>query len=396
MQPLMAGAVPGWQAPASPLKPQDAPERRLRGSADLAGKDSSPAGSDARPGGDHQPATKMPIYRQFVGRPFAHCATLTVLPDESLLAAWFAGSYETAPDVAILAAQYDRARRLWSPPRVIADVPDHSLGQPVFLSRPKGELWLFFVVITDRGVTLSPSPPGWASARPYWQRSLDYGHTWANPQLLLDYPGLMFRSRPLILPGRIILPMYDENTWESRMLISDDDGQSWALTAPIDSPVGNIHPTLVQLPEGRLLTYLRPGEKGGVIWRTESLDGGETWSQPTPTLVPNPNSGFDLLRLQSGRLALAFNNSDRLRTPLCVALAQEDEHWHRLRTLEDAYAEFSYPSLAQTQDGLVHVVYTYRREHIHYACFTENWLQEGKPYDKSQDKRRDRTAAHPL
>jgi predicted neuraminidase len=345
---------------------------------------------------DDQLATKMPVFQQLAGRPLAHCASLIALPDESLLAAWFAGSYETAPDVVILAARYDRSRRQWSPPQVIADVPDHSLGQPVLLSRPQGELWLFFVVIMSQEGALSPSPPGWASARPYWQRSLDHGHTWTEPEPLLDYPGLMFRSRPLILPGRIILPMYDEDTWQSRMLISDDDGRSWTLTAPIDSPAGNIHPTLVQLPEGQLLAYLRPGGKGGVIWRTESLDRGENWSKPTPTPVPNPNSGFDLLRLQSGRLALAFNNNDRLRTPLCVALAPEDERWQRLRTLEDAHAEFSYPSLAQTQDGLVHVVYTYRREHIHYACFTEKWLQEGRPYGKTEDKGRDRTTAHPL
>ena len=336
---------------------------------------------------------KGPVFQQLPERPFAHCATLTKLPDGSLLTAWFGGSYETALDVAILAAQYDTTRKVWSPPRVIAEVPDHSLGQPVFLVRPDGELWLFFVVIMGQGVVSSPPsanrnlmPPvaDWTSAQPYWQRSFDGGQTWESPEPLLDYPGLMFRSRPLILPGRIILPMYDENTWQSRMLISDDDGRSWRLTEPIDSPPGNIHPTLVQLSDGRLLAYLRTGGKGGFIWRTESLDGGETWTTPTPTSLPNPNSGIDLLRLQSGRLALAFNNSDRLRTPLCVALAEEDERWQWMQTLEDVHAEFSYPTLAQTDDGKIHMVYTYRREYIHYACFTEDWLRKDKSINEFQ------------
>jgi predicted neuraminidase len=335
-----------------------------------------------------------PVSQQLPERPFAHCATLTKLPDGSLLTAWFGGSYETALDVAILAAQYDTARKVWSPPRVIVEVPDHSLGQPVFLVRPDGELWLFFVVIMGQEAVPSSSPSAsrnlmppiadWTSAQPHWQRSLDGGQTWEGPELLLDYPGLMFRSRPVILPGRIILPMYDENTWQSRMLISDNDGRSWWLTGLIDSPPGNIHPTLIQLSDGCLLAYLRTGGEGGFIWRTESLDGGETWTTPTPTSLPNPNSGIDLVRLQSGRLALAFNNSDRLRTPLCVALAEEDERWQWMQTLEDAHAEFSYPALAQTDDGNIHMVYTYRREHIHYACFTEDWLRKDKRINEFQ------------
>jgi predicted neuraminidase len=316
---------------------------------------------------------RTPVTPQLRGRPFAHCATLTALPDGSLLAAWFAGSYETAPDVAILGAHLDALGTTWSPPWVLVDVPGYSAGQPVFLSRPHGELWLFFVVI-DSGES------GWTGARPYRQRSSDGGRSWTDRELLLEYPGLMFRSRPLIVAGRILVPMYDENTWQSRMLISDDGGQSWHLTTPIDSPPGNIHPTLVELDGGRLLAYLRPGGKGGAIWRAESADGGETWSNPTPTRLPNPNSGFDLLRLHSGRLALAFNNSDQLRTPLCVALARQGEQWDRVRTLEDALGEFSYPTLAQTHDGQIHTVYTYRREYIQYAGFSEKWLEEGNPY----------------
>ncbi|MBS1252078.1 MAG: Sialidase [Anaerolineales bacterium] len=339
--------------------------------------------------------SKGPIFQQLSDRPMAHCATLTELPDGSLLAAWFGGSFETAPDVVILASEYDPVRGDWSPPRLIAEVPGHSLGQPVFLVRPDGELWLFFVVIMGGGE--APSPPAsssrnlmppladWTSAQPHWQRSLDGGRTWESPEQLMDYAGLMFRSRPLILPDRIILPVYDENTWESRMLISDDDGRSWRLTEPIVTSPGNIHPCLAPLSDGRLLAYLRTGGEGGFIWRTESADGGETWATPRPTSLVNPNSGLDLLRLQSGRLVLAFNNSDRYRTPLCVALAEEDEVWQWWRTLEDEHAEFSYPTLLQTEDGTIHIVYTYKREHIHHAYFTAEWLRKGEVHDESED-----------
>lgn len=347
--------------------------------------------------------TKGPVFEQLPDRPLAHCATLTQLSDGSLLAAWFGGSYETAADVAILASRWDIRHWAWSPPQVIAEVAGRSLGQPVFLTRPDGELWLFFVVVTSPGpppvasrFNMLPSVAAWTSAQPYWQRSPDGGKTWKPPQQLLDYPGLMFRSRPLILPGRIIIPMYDENTWQSRMLISDDDGYSWRLADPIISPPGNIHASLVQLSDGRLLAYLRTGGEGGFIWRTESFDKGETWSTPTPTSLPNPNSGIDLLRLRSGRLVLAFNDSDRYRTPLCVAMAEEDEIWCWRRTLEDAQAEFSYPTLLQTDEGLIHIVYTYRREHIHHACFTEQWLLENEVSCEATHQRRDRSSSHTL
>lgn len=313
---------------------------------------------------------KQPVFEQLYDRPLAHCATLAQLPDGALLAAWFGGAYETAPDVAILAARWDPAAERWSQPAVIAEVPGKSLGQPVFVVRPDGELWFFYVV--NMGAD-------WTTAQPFWRRSADGGATWNEPRQLMDYPGLMFRSRVVVLPGRIILPAYDENTWESRMLISDDDGHTWRLGDPIVTPNGNIHACIVQRSDGALVAYLRPGVGGGELWRTTSSDGGDTWTPPTLTGLPNPNSGFDLLRLASGRLALAYNPSATLRTPLCVALAGEDERWGQPRTLEDEHAEFSYPALLQAADGRIHLVYTYRREHIHHACFDESWLAEAAP-----------------
>ena len=326
-----------------------------------------------------------PIFNQLPDRPLAHCATLTALPDGTLLTAWFGGSFETASDVVILASERKPNAESWAPPRIIAEIPHHALGQPVFLVRPDGELWLFFdMIVGGASVESAPFnaiPPltDWKRAQPFWQRSTDNGKTWDTPRQLFDYPGLMFRSRPLILPGRIILPVYDENTWQSRMMISDDDGKSWRLTEPLTTPQGNIHACLVQLSDQRLLAYMRKGGKGGVIWRAESRDAGDTWSQPTATNLQNPNSGIDLLRLHSGALVLAYNPSDRARTPLCVAIADEDENWSVPRVIASGEGEFSYPTILQTNDGVIHLVHTWRREHIHYARFTEEWLRGGTP-----------------
>ena len=311
---------------------------------------------------------KKPVFEQLYDRPFAHCATLMELANGDLMTVWMGGSYETAHDVVLLGATLHADSDDWSEPRVIAIVPDKSLGQPVLLPRPDGALWLFFVAIMK---------DDWRSAIPYLQKSWDNGQTWDAPKVLFDYPGLMFRNRALVLDSRIIVPAYDENSWQSRMMISDDDGRSWRLSEPLVTPTGNIHPSLVRRSDDTLLCYLRTGGKGGVIWRTTSSDRGETWAELEPTALPNPNSGIDLLQLQNGNLVLAFNDSPNLRTPLCVAIASEAEDWGCIKLLETEYFEFSYPTLYQRQDGSIHLVYTSKREHIHYAQFDENWLREG-------------------
>jgi len=310
-----------------------------------------------------------PIFSSLDDYPMVHCATLAELPDGTLIAAWFAGAFETAPNQVIMAAWWSPTTGRWTSPRTIVAVPHQAVGQPVFLSHLNGELWLFFVVLMGQD---------WRSSEPYVQRSQDGGLTWSKPEPVMSYRGLMFRSKPLWLDTRLIVPVYDENRWVSMMLISDDFGYTWRLTSPIVTPTGNIHPTLVHLQDGQLVVYLRPGH-GGTLWRTESWDRGETWSPPSPTVIPNPNSGFDLIRLFSGYLALAYNPSTTMRTPLAIALADPYEHWLTQRVLETEQAEFSYPTLLQAHNGAIHVVYTHRRRHIHHAYFSEAWLRSGDP-----------------
>jgi predicted neuraminidase len=301
-----------------------------------------------------------------VGR-ICHCATLVELPSGDLMAAWFGGSFETAPDQAIFAARYAMSSARWTPPAIIADTPGRADGQPVLFAHPSGALWLFFV--TNAG-------QDWKTAQLKLQISSDGTH-WDAPRILNDRLGLMFRSKPLALrDSSLLLPLYDEIRWQSMSMISADGGASWNLGEPIVTPPGNIHPCVVPLSDGRLLAYLRTGGEGGWIWQTTSDDGGWTWRAATPTRLPNPNSGIDLIRLTNGHLVLAFNDSPRRRTPLCVALSDDEGRtWGYRRTLEESDAEFSYPTLLQTRDGSIHCVYTYRRETIQHAVFDESWLR---------------------
>ena len=112
------------------------------------------------------------------------------------------------------------------------------------------------------------------------------------------------------------------------------------------------------------------------IYITRTTDAGRHWTAPRPSGLPNPNSGLDALRLSDGRLLLAFNDTTTNRENLRLAVSSDEGvTWRRVRTLaEEPGAEFSYPFLLQTSDGLVHVTFTWKRRNIRHVTFNLAWL----------------------
>ena len=65
------------------------------------------------------------------------------------------------------------------------------------------------------------------------------------------------------------------------------------------------------------------------VYRTESVDGGRSWSAPEPTDVPNNNSSIAAIRLADGRIALLCNpvsaaQSSERRASLYDELGEDD------------------------------------------------------------------------
>ncbi len=314
---------------------------------------------------------RLTVFAATPALPSCHAATLAELPGGDLLAAWYAGSREAAPDVAIYGARLPKGSAAWSAPFthrtapfrwrpfLLADTPRHAEGNPVLFAAPDGSLWLFYVTLTGEG---------WTTSRMKCRRSGDGGHTWERRAPARPKPGWMTRNRPLVLPsGEWLLPVYDERDWTSFVLISDDAGRTWRPGDRVSAPAGVIQPALAPLADGRLLMLLRTGGPGGTIWQATSADRGRSWSRATPAAIPNNNSGLDLIRLDSELLLLACNPvaDAKLRTPLSLFLSDDDgQSWHRWLDVETGPGEFSYPALLQADDGMVHVVYTQRRTAI--------------------------------
>ena len=152
-------------------------------------------------------------------------------------------------------------------------------------------------------------------------------------------------------------------------------GKTWRRTAFVEAPEGvlAIQPTILVLPDGRLEALCRTRSR--FIGVTYSSDNGETWTPLTFIDTPNNNSGIDAVNLADGRYALICNDwpiepdkTKGARTPLSVLLSDDGVNWKHFITLEDSpIAQYSYPSIIQSRDGHLHMVYTWRRKRVKHV-----------------------------
>lgn len=304
-------------------------------------------------------------------RPFASChaSTLAVLPDGSVLAAWFGGTKEGMGDVAIWSSK--RSNGKWSEPQKIADREGMPHWNPVLFRTKEGKLRLYYKV----GHTI-----------PHWHTltctSTDDGASWSEPVPLVqnDTGGRgPVRNKPIYLRNGMLLAPASLETlqqWDSFADISCDDGGSWTSSrfVPIDHESfpgkGIIQPTMWESDEG---VHMLLRSTAGAIYRSDSTDQGKTWSAAYATPLPNNNSGIDLARMHSGTLALVYNpvGEDRgARTPLVVRLSYDNGNtWVDEFVLEHEPGEFSYPAIV-TQGDHLYITYTWNRVRIVYWRLT--------------------------
>lgn len=314
--------------------------------------------------------------------PYKHPATLCELSNGDLYVAYYGGEGEYEGDTAVYGLRKAKGSDRWSRPEIIADTPFRSEGNAAVWQAPDGLVWLFYV--TNYG-------PTWSNARVKFKISKDGARTWSDSYLLSFEEGTMCRSRPILLnDGDYLLPLYHETGGDRERTASDTCSyflrynpaeHTWAPTNRIYSKMGNLQASPVQIDDDYLVAYMRRGGgfgplAEGVLYRSESRDGGRTWSAGRETEFRNPNSAADFIRLQNGHLLLVFNdNNEGERMPLTVAISTDNDRTYPYRRdiVNVPGDTAAYPSAIQTQDGRIHVVYTSgERTVIQHAVFDES------------------------
>jgi hypothetical protein len=143
--------------------------------------------------------------------------------------------------------------------------------------------------------------------------------------------------------------------------------EAWTKTPPLNTPdeFGAIQPTILVHGPARLQILCRTQQR--VIAESWSSDGGTTWSAMKATQLPNPSAGIDTVRLADGRFVLAYNPSPDNRRSLALAISSDGVAWSAPMIVEEGPGEYSYPAIIATDDGLVHLTYTWRRERIRHV-----------------------------
>ena len=317
--------------------------------------------------------------------PESHSATIAETPS-GLIAAWFGGTKEANKDVCIWTSRL--VNNKWSDPVKVADgvlndSTRYACYNPVLFQTPGGELLLFYKI--------GPNVAGWTG---WMMRSKDNGNTWSTREKLPDGFLGPIKNKPIMIDGKLVCPSSTEkNGWKVHFEITPDLGKTWYKTDAINDgkTVTAIQPSILTYPDGSLQVLCR--SKNRTLNESWSRDGGKTWSPVTASSLPNNNSGTDAVTLKDGRQLLVYNhvkpapelpNGKGPRTPLNVAVSKDGKNWEAALVLEDSpVSQYSYPAVIQTKDGMVHIVYTWRRERIKHVIVDPSRL-ELKPIKNEQ------------
>jgi predicted neuraminidase len=247
---------------------------------------------------------------------------------------------------------------------------------------------------------------------------VDGGATFGPARRIGDFEGVFVRNPVQITAtGRWLLPCYrcvaePGTRWTGGLdsavaLFSNDSGVSWQAQDLPDS-LGAVHMSPVAARNGVMPAFFRD-RFAQTVRRSLSADGGESWSAPVATPVPNNNSSLQAIRLHDGRIAMVLNpvnaqmshqrraslydevETDAVageggaiwgvpRAPISLVISDDNgmtfPDQRDLDTgsgaclsnnsVEGLNKELSYPSILQEPAGDLHIAYTYFRRSIKY------------------------------
>jgi predicted neuraminidase len=298
-----------------------------------------------------------------------HASSIEALGNDQYMMVWFAGTHEKNDDVGIWMTKGSLGN--WSIPKPLVKVRNDAHWNPILFHSPEGRLFLFFKV--------GKEIDDWET----WQMfSDDLGNTWSSPEELVegDRGGRgPVRNHLLVLSNEVWLApasIEKNRVWNAFVDATEDKGKTWVksdtliLDRELISGEGVIQPAMWESSPGQVHMLLRTS--AGKIGRSDSFDYGKTWSAVSLTVLPNNNSGIDVVQIQGDHLALAYNPVGENwgpRFPMTLAISVDNgQSWPIKVDLEkgEGSNEFSYPSLIY-EEGYLVLCYTWNRKNIRFV-----------------------------
>lgn len=283
-----------------------------------------------------------------------------------------------------LSIRYSKSPRLerdnWTDGHEIVRHEDcHAVGPSILRDRD-GILWVFYLGFV-RSEWKDGEPTDRTVSNIWCVRSFDDGLTWVDRKCIFEgYCGAT-RGAIQVATGEIVVPISyvvrNPGRYLSACLVTRDGGETWELKGSMDigqcgDHAGAVEPSVVELRDGRLWIQIRTNL--GYFMDAYSSDLGVTWTDPVASAITSPSAPGYLLRLSSGRIALAWNNTmDRvasveakvgaefsgdsidmsLRDTLSIAFSDDDGVTWGLPVEIAKSLQLSYPRLLEITPGVI-------------------------------------------
>ena len=285
----------------------------------------------------------------------------------------------------------------WSVAETVCDGPidDRDAG---VLEMPNGDLVLFWFTslafheykIKDHPeyeeIYRSISDDAKRQALGSWsRRSTDGGRTWSDPvrvPVMTPHGGVLLKDGRILVVGQsnrqtagMLAEDPDPPPETFKVVASCDGGRSFSVIGTIPRDGVKPHwslaePTLYESEDGTLTALVRYELAPDGTWsndkvyprymlRSDSRDGGRTWSKLTRTNL----DGFPphVLRLKDGRLLCSYASRTIGRRGVYVALSYDDgKTWdgaHAMKLASSENDDIGYPTTVENPDGSLLTVY---------------------------------------
>ena len=298
---------------------------------------------------------------------------------------WFQGSREAAHDVRIMSVTLSGAAlapgpvvplldaasmsRAMTPPQVVM-----ILGNTIQARPGEADRLLATIVSAGGWAASSIAAVEMADGKPVRARKLPL-----SP--LLNRSQLVRNAVIRFANGDIGVPAYFEMAASFGELVRLGPDMRVRAKARIGQGVAAIQPAIVVTGPKTAVALMRPFGDLRRVFRSETRDGGRTWTRPAPLMdLPNPGAPVAALGLADGRILMAFNDGEAQADNMTLAVSDDAGlSWKRLVQVEvpgrESPAVYRYPDLARLADGRFLLTYsTFAKGGIRAHVFNRAWL----------------------